>query len=170
MYVENTKKFITEAKKLYDWKRMSRQLLYIAGAIFLFAFLGRFLSSSIAHNINAWPIVEFSYTSLPHDFVIEQFPQGITATLTNTNPTEKISVGAAFTLAKLDENGYWREFPFRRDWAFGVDGTDLAPGYSARFTLTEDMLRLNLIPGTYRIIANVHGAYPVWAEFELQPQ
>lgn len=153
---------------------MSKQMLYIAGAIFMFTFQGYFLSNSIARNINAWEIIELTDTSIPHEFVIEQQENRITATLTNTNPTEKISVGAKFTLVKLDDYGNWRAVPFHRDVKFGAM-TELAYGYSVRFSLTEDMLRTSLIQGTYRIVAEVwqwtgtqvEGVCHVWADFQL---
>ncbi|MCL1863370.1 MAG: hypothetical protein FWF78_07380 [Defluviitaleaceae bacterium] len=144
---------------------MSRQIIYMTGAILVFAILGRVIS--FPQGMDDWPIIELSDTS--HVLVMERHPHALFATLTNKNPTEEISVGARFVLAKLDENGDWREFPFREDLIFESALTTLPYGYSARFTLSEDMLGANLTRGIYRIVVDVwqDTHMHAWAEFEL---
>lgn len=115
-----------------------------------------------------WEIFEFQAAAESADFTIEQSPHAITARLTNTGDTE-ISTGADFiTVFFSEETGDWRIFPFGGHVEFAAVEIVLPPGYSARFTLTEDMLIADFLPGRYRIVVNIRGEETqAWAEFEL---
>lgn len=160
---------------MFKSKGLKQQFIIITIIMFMLMGFGVVASRLYDWNadINTWQIFEFEnlYFDANVAFVVEQQENQIVSTLTNESESEIIT-GMGFTLVKQTgfENNEWRVVPFRKDLAFPEKAIILPPGYSVIFTLTQDMLATNILPGHYRFVTEIWAnekSTQVWASFDL---
>jgi hypothetical protein len=150
---------------MFKNKTIRRQMITVGISLLMVFAIAQVASRFGTQNPRNWEVTAFENMYISGiSFGISHTEDGLRVTLTNTSE-EEMRTAAAFDLALYSENE-WRLVPFGPDTVFGTAVT-LPPGYSATFSLTRDMLAVNLHPGTYRFRTTVNNS-PVWVEFELE--
>jgi hypothetical protein len=171
MYAEREKKF------MFKMKKSTKQIIMTLLPLFVIMLMMQLVATAMKNKnaldaILRWQVFHFENSdyNTQVSYEIEEHSNEIKAVLINESESE-IRTGAGFTLIFQDENGGWRIFPFREDFGFNVLEIILPPGYSAVYSLTEDMFSTSLMSGSYRIVTEIWGDdienTPIWASFDL---
>lgn len=151
-------------------KNTRRQIIFVGMSMLMVLIIGQVAGRLVGTDTSGWQVFEFTNDALPDNvtFEIGGAEQTITATLTNTGDAE-IAVSAEFVLLRLTDEieDEWRVFPFSAYVGFGQAETILPQGYSAVFSLSEEMLAVELFRGVYKIATTIRRddtILQVWSE------